>query len=552
MSDTRPTTRVPFEAARAHLIATHAAFLANPLKATSKTMRAAHAKTAAFAATIAPDQGGLAPAENAADLLRVAGAMAMDTLKAHRIPAPVEPAPEAETFTLLDRPGLVFRTVRRYMAAERIPSVEGVTLDGTQRTAARVVDVVFRSGPDAGFDATDVSEFETMARAAGWVPAIERPEQYDSDVTAWVRPNVPSRGEYPAGGFFEALDARDACESDGLGPFRDISLIDAPANNPVADHARKVVRKHPRKPAMVPQKVQQQQGRDVRRGMARCDGPGLWQIGIYQAERHRTGMWHLRATGPGTIGDGSIRICASLAGAYLAATGEEMPGQEGKCVRMVPQPCQQQQAKARPPHDQAMAAEGLTSYRCKSRFGWIMIGATDNDDAWRQALRSSRSARLEDLEKWNGTAYAPVMVPQPVQQQQAKGPNTKAGGPTSYRMPCNEPDWSQFVPEGNWTRVPDTMFPHSYRYRNDDSGETVLVPAMWYTGLASERAAYLRYCADNQDAQAKRHDNEGKPWSTYEAKAARKRADNLRDEADIYANAGKTIAGHVTLRLQIT
>jgi hypothetical protein len=51
------------------------------------------------------------------------------------------------------------------------------------------------------------------------------------------------------------------------------------------------------------------------------------------------------------------------------------------------------------------AAPGLTSYRCRLPFGWIMIGARDHDDAMREALRSSDAARRENLQVWNGTAY---------------------------------------------------------------------------------------------------------------------------------------------------
>ncbi len=56
-------------------------------------------------------------------------------------------------------------------------------------------------------------------------------------------------------------------------------------------------------------------------------------------------------------------------------------------------------------HDRPLAAKGLTSYRCKSRYGWIMIGANDHDDAMHEARRSSSDARREDLQIWNGLEY---------------------------------------------------------------------------------------------------------------------------------------------------
>lgn len=58
--------------------------------------------------------------------------------------------------------------------------------------------------------------------------------------------------------------------------------------------------------------------------------------------------------------------------------------------------------------DIPMAAPGLISYRCKSPYGWIMIGATNDDDAMNEARRSSPSAKRSDLEIWNGTEYVKV------------------------------------------------------------------------------------------------------------------------------------------------
>jgi len=57
--------------------------------------------------------------------------------------------------------------------------------------------------------------------------------------------------------------------------------------------------------------------------------------------------------------------------------------------------------------DKPLADSGLTSYRCKGAFGWIMIGAKDNEDAMREALRSSKHAERESLQAWNGKEYAP-------------------------------------------------------------------------------------------------------------------------------------------------
>lgn len=66
-----------------------------------------------------------------------------------------------------------------------------------------------------------------------------------------------------------------------------------------------------------------------------------------------------------------------------------------------------------PPDERPLAAEGLTSYRCRGRYGWIMIGARDHEDALREARRSHHEARIEDLQIWNGVYYADLETPAP-------------------------------------------------------------------------------------------------------------------------------------------
>jgi hypothetical protein len=64
------------------------------------------------------------------------------------------------------------------------------------------------------------------------------------------------------------------------------------------------------------------------------------------------------------------------------------------------------------PHDRPMAAAGLKSYRYKGRFGWIMIGATDDADAMQQARRSiddQHRPHRGRLEAWNGSRYVPML-----------------------------------------------------------------------------------------------------------------------------------------------
>ncbi len=56
-----------------------------------------------------------------------------------------------------------------------------------------------------------------------------------------------------------------------------------------------------------------------------------------------------------------------------------------------------------------LAAQGLVSYRYKGRYGWIMIGAKDDHDALREAVRSADGGvSSAKLERWNGTEYEPV------------------------------------------------------------------------------------------------------------------------------------------------
>lgn len=57
-------------------------------------------------------------------------------------------------------------------------------------------------------------------------------------------------------------------------------------------------------------------------------------------------------------------------------------------------------------HNKPLAAEGLLSYRYRGRYGWIMIGATDTNDALREAQQStSDPVTVDKLQKWNGVSY---------------------------------------------------------------------------------------------------------------------------------------------------
>lgn len=57
-------------------------------------------------------------------------------------------------------------------------------------------------------------------------------------------------------------------------------------------------------------------------------------------------------------------------------------------------------------YNRPCAAAGLTSYRYRGRYGWIMIGAKDDADAMREAKRSTSDPILyERLERWTGQGY---------------------------------------------------------------------------------------------------------------------------------------------------
>jgi len=57
-------------------------------------------------------------------------------------------------------------------------------------------------------------------------------------------------------------------------------------------------------------------------------------------------------------------------------------------------------------HDRPLAVDGLTSYRYKGRYGWIMIGAKNEADALREAARNTTEPiHILNLQVWNGRNY---------------------------------------------------------------------------------------------------------------------------------------------------
>jgi Iap family predicted aminopeptidase len=62
--------------------------------------------------------------------------------------------------------------------------------------------------------------------------------------------------------------------------------------------------------------------------------------------------------------------------------------------------------------DKPCASAGLTSYRYKGRYGWIMVGAKNHGEALTEVLRSlsSGSASFDNLEVWDMLAGCYVKV----------------------------------------------------------------------------------------------------------------------------------------------
>jgi len=113
------------------------------------------------------------------------------------------------------------------------------------------------------------------------------------------------------------------------------------------------------------------------------DGKPSW----YGQYRRDAGLWRTAASLYGMIRYTTPE--AALAGARVYAVERE--AREGIADISV--------------HDRPCAAPGLTSYRARGRWGWIMIGARDDADARREALRSSD--RATDLQVWDGKRYVP-------------------------------------------------------------------------------------------------------------------------------------------------
>lgn len=105
--------------------------------------------------------------------------------------------------------------------------------------------------------------------------------------------------------------------------------------------------------------------------------------------------------------------------------------------------------------DRPMASPGLTSYRYRSGYGFVMIGARSHADAMREARRSISTPGPLDagrLEVWDGTAYAPV--PLPPSREAIEAAKSSFGGWTRETLAGWRVSWP---PPKGWRRALEAM-----------------------------------------------------------------------------------------------
>ena len=68
-------------------------------------------------------------------------------------------------------------------------------------------------------------------------------------------------------------------------------------------------------------------------------------------------------------------------------------------------------------HNRPLAAADLTSYRYRAPLGFIMIGARDEEEALREAARSTSSKILRELlQVWDGSSYVYLEAEKPSEE----------------------------------------------------------------------------------------------------------------------------------------
>jgi len=120
-----------------------------------------------------------------------------------------------------------------------------------------------------------------------------------------------------------------------------------------------------------------------------------------------------------------------------------------------------------------------------------------------------------------------------------------------YVLPCDLPNFQQSAPRGEgWQLVPNVDPRHetALTWRNAETGESVVCPAIWYNAPASSYATGLRFSAARSDESAARVEAEGKPWSANEAEHMRRQARRLRAMALLCDRSPAAPAGAIDFR----
>lgn len=117
----------------------------------------------------------------------------------------------------------------------------------------------------------------------------------------------------------------------------------------------------------------------------------------------------------------------------------------------------------------------------------------------------------------------------------------------SYVLFCNLPNFQQSAPRGDEWRVdPDAA--RQMTWRNQETGETIVCPSIWYNLPAASYAEELRFNAYRNDECAAFKDSEGKPWSKSDAAYNRHQARRLRAMALLCDRAPHAAAGSIDFR----
>lgn len=129
----------------------------------------------------------------------------------------------------------------------------------------------------------------------------------------------------------------------------------------------------------------------------------------------------------------------------------------------------------------------------------------------------------------------------------------------AYVLPCNLPNFQQSAPRGPEWQFVEEGSPHragQVTWRNVETGETIVCPAVWYTFPGSRYAATLRWNAERSEESARRKLQEDvpeslrtvKPWDIHDAADMRRQARRLRAMAMICDRSPDAPAGSIDFR----